>query len=69
MRSDKAWLRSIPRTALDASLPLAAIGGISLTNAAEVIAAGADMICAISEVITHADVCARVEKFQKLFIL
>ena len=51
------------------SLPLAAIGGISLTNAAEVIAAGADMICAISEVITHADVCARVEKFQKLFIL
>jgi thiamine-phosphate pyrophosphorylase len=53
------------RNAVD--LPLAAIGGITLTNAAEVIAAGADMICAISEVVTHADVCARVEKFQKLF--
>jgi thiamine-phosphate pyrophosphorylase len=49
------------------SLPLAAIGGITLDNAAEIIAAGADMICAISEVVTHADVCARVEKFQKLF--
>ena len=59
-------LREI-RKAVD--LPLAAIGGITLTNAAEVIAAGADMICAISEVVTHADVCARVEKFQKLFPL
>jgi thiamine-phosphate pyrophosphorylase len=49
------------------SLPLAAIGGITLTNAAEVIAAGADMVCAISEVVTHADVCDRAEKFQKLF--
>jgi thiamine-phosphate pyrophosphorylase len=59
-------LREI-RNAVD--LPLAAVGGISLSNAPEVIAAGADMICAISEVVTHADVCARVEKFQKLFPL
>jgi thiamine-phosphate pyrophosphorylase len=57
-------LRDI-RNAVD--LPLAAIGGINLTNAPEVITAGADMICAISEVVTHADVCDRVEKFQKLF--
>ena len=57
-------LRDI-RTAV--SLPLAAIGGISLDNASDVIAAGADMICAISEVVTHADVCARVEEFQRLF--
>jgi thiamine-phosphate pyrophosphorylase len=49
------------------SLPLAAIGGITLDNAIEVIAAGADMICAISEVVTHPEVCARIEKFQKLF--
>jgi thiamine-phosphate pyrophosphorylase len=49
------------------SLPLAAVGGITLMNAAEVIAAGADMICAISEVVAHPNVCARVEKFQKLF--
>jgi thiamine-phosphate pyrophosphorylase len=58
-------LREI-RNAVD--LPLAAIGGINLTNAAEVITAGADMICAISEVVTHANVCGRVEKFQKLFV-
>ena len=49
------------------SLPLAAIGGITHENAAEVIAAGADMICAISQVVTHPDVCVAVEKFQKLF--
>jgi thiamine-phosphate pyrophosphorylase len=49
------------------SLPLAAIGGITLANAAEVIAAGADMICAISEVVPRPDVCAAVEKFQRLF--
>jgi thiamine-phosphate pyrophosphorylase len=58
-------LREI-RNAVD--LPLAAIGGINLTNAAVVITAGADMICAISEVVTHADVCGRVEKFQNLFV-
>ena len=49
------------------SLPLAAIGGITHENAIEVIAAGADMICAISQVVTHPDVCLAVEKFQKLF--
>ncbi len=49
------------------SLPLAAIGGITHENAAQVIAAGADMICAISQVVTHPDVCLAVEKFQKLF--
>lgn len=59
-----ALLREI-RNAVD--LPLAAIGGITLTNAAEVVAAGADMICAISQVVTHPDVCVAVKKFQKLF--
>jgi len=58
-------LREI-RAAVD--LPLAAIGGISLTNAPEVIAAGADMVCAISEVVTSAEVCMVVEKFQKFFV-
>lgn len=57
-------LREI-RAAVD--LPLAAIGGITLTNAREVIAAGADMICAISQVVTNVEVCNVVEKFQKFF--
>ena len=49
------------------SLPLVAIGGITLTNAPQVIAAGADAVCAISAVVTRIDVCGEIEKFQALF--
>ncbi len=49
------------------SLPLIAIGGINLSNAKEVIAAGADGLCAISAVITKPDVKKEIEKFQELF--
>lgn len=48
-------------------LPLAAIGGISLENAAAVIAAGADMVCAISAVVCAADPAGEIGRFQKLF--
>src|SRR5664280_2108847 len=37
-------------------LPLVAIGGITIANAREVIAVGADMICAISAVVTAPDI-------------
>jgi thiamine-phosphate pyrophosphorylase len=49
------------------SLPLAAIGGITVANAPEVIAAGADMICAISRVVAKADVRREIARFQRLF--
>ena len=49
------------------SLPLVAIGGITLDNAPDVIAAGADSVCAISAVVTRPDVRGAVEEFQKLF--
>lgn len=49
------------------SLPLIAIGGITLANAPEVIRAGADGVGAISAVVTRADVRAEIEKFQRLF--
>jgi thiamine-phosphate pyrophosphorylase len=49
------------------SLPLVAIGGITLKNAPAVIRAGADALCAISAVVTQADVRAEIEKFQALF--
>jgi thiamine-phosphate pyrophosphorylase len=49
------------------SLPLVAIGGITLDNAAPVIAAGADALCAISAVVTAPKVRAEIEKFQRLF--
>lgn len=49
------------------SLPLIAIGGITLENAPAVIAAGADGLCAISAVVTRPDVRAAVEAFHGLF--
>lgn len=49
------------------SLPLIAIGGITLANAPEVIQAGADGLCAISAVVTKPDVRAEIAKFQALF--
>lgn len=45
-------------------VPLVAIGGIDLSNVDEVIAAGADMVCAISAVVTKQDVAAAILKFQ-----
>jgi thiamine-phosphate pyrophosphorylase len=51
------------------SIPLVAIGGITLENAPAVIGAGADAVCAISAVVTKADVRAEIEKFQGLFRL
>lgn len=49
------------------SIPLAAIGGINLSNAKQVIEAGADMLCAISAVVGKADVKKEIRKFQGLF--
>jgi len=49
------------------SLPVIAIGGIDLSNARQVVAAGADGLCAISCVVTKQDVRIEIEKFQELF--
>jgi thiamine-phosphate pyrophosphorylase len=51
------------------SLPLIAIGGITLDKAPAVIQAGADSICAISAVVTQPDVGEAIAEFQKLFFL
>jgi thiamine-phosphate pyrophosphorylase len=48
-------------------LPLVAIGGITLAKAAAVIEAGADGVCAITAVVTKADVKSEIDKFQRLF--
>jgi thiamine-phosphate pyrophosphorylase len=47
-------------------LPVAAIGGITLSNAPEVIEAGADAVCAISSVM-KSNITAEIKKFQRLF--
>jgi thiamine-phosphate pyrophosphorylase len=49
------------------SLPLVAIGGITLAKAPAVIAAGADAVCAIAAVVTRPAVKAEIDKFQGLF--
>jgi thiamine-phosphate pyrophosphorylase len=48
-------------------IPLVAIGGIDLDNVDAVIDAGADMVCAISSVITKHDVAGEILKFQRKF--
>jgi thiamine-phosphate pyrophosphorylase len=48
-------------------LPVVAIGGINLHNAAEVIASGADCVCAISCVVTKPSVKQEIRRFQRLF--
>jgi len=48
-------------------IPLVGIGGINLANAAEVIRAGADGVCAISAVVAKENVGEEIRKFQELF--
>ena len=49
------------------SIPIIAIGGINLSNAKDIITAGADGLCAISAVVTKPDVKKEIAKFQELF--
>ena len=49
------------------TIPIVAIGGITLRNARPVIAQGADALCAISAVVTKHGVRRQIEKFQDLF--
>jgi thiamine-phosphate pyrophosphorylase len=48
-------------------IPLIAIGGINLSNAPEVVRAGADGLCAISAVVTKKDAGREINRFQDLF--
>lgn len=48
-------------------LPVAAIGGITLKNAPQVIAAGADMVAVITDLFDAMDISKRATEFQRLF--
>lgn len=50
-------------------IPIIAIGGISIENAQSVINAGADMICAISDVYNAEDMGEQIKKYQTIFEL
>ena len=48
-------------------VPLAAIGGITLENAAQVIAAGADLLAVITDLFEAPDISRRAAQYQELF--
>ena len=48
-------------------VPLAAIGGITLDNAKDVIAAGADLLAVISDLFEAPDIARRAAEYRKLF--
>ncbi|HEX8962202.1 MAG TPA: thiamine phosphate synthase [Rhodocyclaceae bacterium] len=49
------------------ALPVAAIGGITLANAKEVIAAGADMVAVITDLFDAMNIQDRASAYQRLF--
>ena len=51
----------------DLGVPLCAIGGITLANAPQAIAAGADLVAVISDLFDAPDIAARARAYGKLF--
>lgn len=51
----------------DLGVPLCAIGGITLANAPQAIAAGADLLAVISDLFDAPDIAARCRAYGKLF--
>ena len=63
----RASLEHIATARAAGGLPVVAIGGITPANAAEAIAAGADMVAVISAVFDAPDVAAAARDFARLF--
>lgn len=53
--------------ARDLGVPLAAIGGITVENAQQVIAAGADLLAVVSDLFDAPDIRARARQYRNLF--
>jgi thiamine-phosphate pyrophosphorylase len=51
----------------DMNVPLCAIGGITLENAPQVIAAGADLLAVVTDLFDAPDIAARAAQYRKLF--
>jgi len=62
-----AGLRLLAEIRAETGLPLIAIGGITLENAPEVVAAGADGLCAISALYARGELGEAIREFQRLF--
>lgn len=53
--------------ALEAAVPLCAIGGITLQNAQQAVDAGADLLAVLSDLFDAPDIAARASQYRKLF--
>ncbi len=62
--ADIDWL---PAARKKLSVPVAAIGGITLDNAADLLVAGADMLAVIHAVMAQRDIHAAAKSFSELF--
>jgi thiamine-phosphate pyrophosphorylase len=62
-----AGIRLIEEIQAQVDIPLIAIGGINHSNAAKVVRAGADGLCAISCVVAKENVMEEIIKFQEIF--
>ena len=49
------------------SVPVAAIGGINLANAKDVVNTGAEALCVLSAVFFAPDISVEIKKYQELF--
>ena len=49
------------------AVPLVAIGGITLANAPQLLAAGADAVAVVSDLFDSTDIAAHARRYQKLF--
>ncbi|KAI5914735.1 thiamine phosphate synthase [Thauera sp. 2A1] len=66
-QAPRAPFELLARARRELQLPVAAIGGITLDNAAPVIAAGADLLAVISDVFGADDPAARAAAYRPLF--
>jgi len=62
-----APLSLFSRCRADLRVPACAIGGVTLSNSAPLLVAGADLLAVISDLFTAADIAARAAAYQQLF--
>ena len=67
--AQKASLELLIQAREQIKIPICAIGGITLNNAAQLLEAGADMLAVISDVFGHEDVLSASKAFKNLFEL
>jgi thiamine-phosphate pyrophosphorylase len=63
----RAGLDLLHAAASEISLPIVAIGGINMDNAAGLIAAGADAIAVVNALFDAPDIEAQARRFARLF--